>query len=169
MVKIITIIFACIFSFGCATIDIPVMSFPKAEFEKTEEFVLEDNVKKPGKPQFILLDSNFNVIKEQKNAAYIAFNPDEFAKIVALSEAFDAQEEVISGLADLLNIRVDEINALKELIAVKEILSEHLAQLYANEQKIRQEEARMYMWKDAMNRFFLVVKAGVIIALAIAL
>jgi hypothetical protein len=58
---------------------------------------------------------------------------------------------------------------LKELIASKEILAEHMAILYANEQNIRKEENRTYQIQKLTDRIFMFVQSGVIVALALAL
>lgn len=169
MVKIFNILFLLLFCVGCASTPIRPIEFPTAQFEPTEKFELTETIKKPEKPKYVMLDSNYNITTDAARAAYIAFSETEFAKVVALTVAFDEQKLTVDSLVDVINVRIEEINALKELIATKEVLSKHLAQLYANEQQIRREEAKVCTMKDTANKILLFIQAGAIIALAIAL
>ncbi len=167
MVRYLVILFS-LFMIGCAA-KIEPIQIPKAEFSITESFVIQEHIEKPIRPDFILLDGNFEITQDSHQAEYFAFTPNNFAKIIALSTSFDSQKEMIDQLENIVNLRIDEINALKELIATKEILSEHLAVLYANEQQIRQIEARNYTIERLSNRLVMILQTGAIIALVIAL
>ena len=154
---------------GCATPKFDPITIPQANFEKSKSFVISEKINKPSRPDFILLDANFKPTDDTSNASYFAFTPDNFAKIVALSTAFDGQDKMIDAMSSVINLRIDEINALKELVATKEILSQHIAVLYANEQQIRYLEQNNLTVERLMNRIFMVIQSGVIIALAVAL
>jgi len=170
MVKNLLVLLMCLSLFGCVTTSkIEPIKMPKAEFTKTEKFELKETITKPPKPVYTLLDENFNTIDNPNDAKFIAFTPTEFAKIVALSKSFDSQSEMNNELILLVNLRIQEINALKELIATKELLNEHLAILYANEQNMRQYEQRDYEMKTLWGKVTFVIQSGVIIALALAL
>ncbi len=157
-----------LFLLGCAP-KIEPIQIPKAEFDKTQSFNIEEHIEKPTRPDFILLNKDFEITQNNDEAEYFAFTPNEFAKIIALSTSFDSQREMIDQLENIVNLRIDEINALKELVATKEVLSEHLAVLYANEQTIRQIESRNYTIERLSNRLVMILQTGAIIALAIAL
>lgn len=170
MVKNIIAIIMCLFLFGCiTTTKIEPIKIPKIEFQQTEKFKLSETIKKPTKPEYIFLDENYNVTSDVNNAKFLAFTPSEFAKIVTLSSSFDSQNEVIDQLSTLVNIKIQEINALKELISTKEMLSEHITLLYANEQNLRQNEQKNFEIKQLWNKVTFVIQSGVIIALALAL
>jgi hypothetical protein len=166
MVKYISV-FLCIFCMSCAGADIKKIEIPRAQFEKTDAFVLNSTIQKPPRPHEILLDQSFQITSSEPE--YIAFSVEEFSKIVALSKAFDSQSDLISQLENLINLRIEEVNALKEIIATKELLSEHIAVLYLNEQEMRRIDRRNFTVEKLFNKAFLILQSGVIIALAITM
>ena len=169
MKKTILCILVFFFLFGCSIKNIDPIIIPTSNFEKTENFVIETHVEKPAKPNYILLDSNFQKTTNTKEIKYFAFTSEEFAKIIALSKSFDSQKDMINELEKLVNIKIEQINTLKEITVLKENLSQHLALLYSNEQNIRSLESRNFQVRQIMDRVFMIIQAGVIIALAIAL
>lgn len=167
-----SIIFSTMFLFisSCSSnTNIRQIDIPEASFEKTERFKLQGHIEKPGKPELIQLDSNFNITYDNNDTKYFAFVKNEFAKIVVLSNAFDSQKDIIDSLEDLVNVKIDQINSLKELITTNENLSKHIAVLYVNEQEMRQLEQNNYKFQKLMDRIFMIIQGGAIIALAIAL
>lgn len=163
------IIILSLFIFGCGGKEIQPITIPKANFEKTEDFVIKEHINKPDKPNLQTYDKLFNETQDPNKIHYFVFDKYEFAKIVALSKAFDGQKEMIDQLSIIINLKIDEINALKELIVSKEILTEHMAILYVNEQNIRKEENRTYQIQKLTDRIFMFIQSGVIVALALAL
>jgi len=158
-----------LFSFGCSKPEIKPISIPKADFEKTERFEIKQHVKKPEKPELIQLDSEFRKTNDSAQTEYFAFTKSDFAKIVALSKSFDTQKQVIDNLEYLVNIKINQINSLKELASMKESLSQHIAVLYLNEQEMRLLEQENYEFQELMDRVFMIVQGGAIMALAFAL
>lgn len=164
-----TIIILSLFIFGCSGKEIQPITIPKANFEKTEKFVIEEYINKPERPDLQTYDELFNEVQDPEKIHHFVFDKYEFAKIVALSKSFDSQKEMIDQLSIIINLKIDEINALKELIASKEILAEHMAILYANEQNIRKEENQTYKIQRLTDKVFMFIQSGVIVALALAL
>jgi len=158
-----------LFSFGCANPEVKPIEIPKAKFEKTEPFEIKEYAEKPEKPELIQLDSNFNITQDSAETEYFAFTKSNFAKIVGLSKSFDTQKQVINNLEYLVNIKINQINSLKELVSMKENLSKSIAVLYANEQQMRQLERDNYQLQKLIDRVFMIVQGGAIIALAVAL
>jgi len=160
------LVFLVLCCIGCAPTPHPPIEIKKVNFTKTEP-ITQAPITKPDKPKYILLDENFESTLDVAKVKYFAFTATEFAKIIALSTSFDAQVDMFEQSIELTNLKIAEINALKELIATKEVLSEHLAVLYANEQNIRQLESRDYKLEKFMDRIYMVIQSGVIVALAI--
>ncbi|MCF7910880.1 hypothetical protein K9L16_04365 [Candidatus Pacearchaeota archaeon] len=163
------IIILSLFIFGCGGKEIQPITIPKANFEKTEKFVIEEYINKPERPNLQTYDELFNEEQDPEKIHYFVFDKYEFAKIVALSKAFDGQKEMINQLSVIINLKIDEINSLKELIVSKEILAEHIAVLYINEQNIRKEENQTYKIQRLTDKVFMFIQSGVIVALALAL
>jgi len=169
VVLVIMFMIMTMFSYGCAATKIEPISIPKPEFNKSQKFIVGDTINKPDKPDYIKLDSSFKPTELLSETKYFAFTMPEFSKIVGLSSAFDSQSKMLEQLVAIINIKIDEINALKELTTTQSVLSEHLSILYANEQSMRAIENRNYTYQKLLDRVFMVVQSGVIIALVVAL
>ena len=76
---------------------------------------------------------------------------------------------MVDQLGVIINLKIEEINALKELVATKEIMAEHIAMLYLNEQQIREIENKNFKIQLLMDKVFMIIQSGVIIALAFAI
>jgi hypothetical protein len=154
---------------SCSKQEIKPIELPKSNFEKTEYFKLDDlEIIKPGKPNYILLNSEYELVDDPELSYYVAFKNIEFAKIVALSKSFDNLKEVNNQLVTIINLKVDEINSLKEIISYKEIISDQINLLYVNERQIRELERKEYKFQKIMDKIYIVIQSGVIVALAIA-
>lgn len=164
-----TIIILSLFIFGCGGKEIHPITIPKANFEKTEKFVIKDKIIKPDKPELKTYDFVFNETDNVDEIYYFVFDKYEFAKIVALSKAYDGQEQTVESLLYVINLKNKELDALKELVSTKEVLAEHIAILYSNEQNIRKEENRNYQIQSLSNKVLMIIQSGVIVALALAL
>ena len=117
---------------SCAPAKFEPYKPPKVEFEETERYDLDlSEFNKPEKPNFIYLDENFEPVQDKNKAKYAALSNTELKKILELSKLYDAQIEVIKDQKDLVNIHIDQINALKELIELKQLQTEQYISLYA--------------------------------------
>lgn len=164
----ITFILLIILLSGCSKQEIKPIELPKSNFEKTEYFKLDDlDFIKPPKPDYIFLDVNYKLVEDPELSYYVAFKNTEFAKIVALSKSFDNLEKINSQLVTIINLRIDEINSLKEIISYKEIISDQINLLYVNERQMRELERKEYKFQQIMDKIYIVIQSGVIIALAI--
>jgi hypothetical protein len=147
----------CILLFiGCSTKEFKPIELPKSNFEKSEYFNLNDlEIIKPDKPNYILLDYDFKLVDDPDLSEYVAFNNKEFAKIVALSKSFDNLNIVNNQLITIINLKVDEINSLKEIISYKEIISDQLNLLYINEQQMRELEKQEYRFQKIIDKIYI--------------
>ncbi len=154
-------------TFGCAPKPIDPIEFPKAQFERTESYVLKGDLpEKPEKPELIPLDGNFR-LSDLDEAEYFAISTDEFNKILQVLQGFNTQKEIIEEQVVLVNLHISTINQLKELIHIQEVTMDHLARLYANEQYLRQVQLHEARWNDITQKAMLVVQAGLIIGLVL--
>jgi hypothetical protein len=144
-----------------------IIDLPESNIKKVETFKVNP-VKKPEKPEYILLDSEYNPT-DKSNAKYFAFTPEEFAKIVGLSKSFEAQSDILKEYNELLNLRTEQLNVMIDLIHSKETLNQHLYTMYKLEHELRLTEKQNYVITDIMNKVFIVIQAGVIVALGLAL
>jgi hydrogenase maturation factor HypF (carbamoyltransferase family) len=108
---------------------------PKVEFEKTEKYVLD-----------------------------LAFTRDEFKKIMALSAGYNSQQVLLKDHEALVNTYIAEINALKELVALREQIIEQYIQLYAMSENAYRQERYEHKWDNAENKIVQVLMmAGLVL------
>lgn len=133
-VIILFLIFIIVFM-GCAPKQFEPYEPPKIEFEKTEQYDPDfSELEKPEKPEFMYLDGDFEPVDDPDKAEYAALANDDLKKILTLSKQYDAQAGVIDKQIDLVNVHVDQINALKEIVEMKEIQMEQYISLYTTAQ-----------------------------------
>lgn len=164
---IIVLIFLYAFSYGCAPATINKVQLQTMEFDKAPPFDLPIKLEKPEKPIPIFLDGDFNKTENIDNLEYFAFNKDEFIKIIHLSKMFDVQGEVIYLCVDIINEEIKTNNDLKELLGRKNSISQHFADLYINEQNLRLQENYQHEKENLINKVFLFIQSGIIIALVL--
>jgi len=135
MKKYVIILLSIFIFAGCAPKQFEPYEPPKIEFEETEQYSPDfSELKKPDKPDFIYLDSDFEQVDSPNKAKYAALANNDLKKILTLSKLYDAQLNIINDQTDLVNIHVDQINALKELVKMKEYQMEQYISLYATAQ-----------------------------------
>lgn len=108
---------------------------PKADFNKTEQYNPDlSALEKPDKPDFIYLDENFEPLDDPSEAKYAALTNVDLKKILELSKLYDTQVKIIDDQKDLVNIHIDQINALKELVEIKEMQTEQYRSMFTTAQ-----------------------------------
>jgi hypothetical protein len=140
---------------------------PKVEFEKTEKYVLDlSALQKPDKPNYVALGPDFKPITAENpgEAKYLAFTRDEFKKIMALSAGYNSQQVLLKDHEALVNTYIAEINALKELVALREQIIEQYIQLYAMSENAYRQERYEHKWDNAENKIVQVLMmAGLVL------
>lgn len=159
----------CIFSFtfGCAPEAYKPYVPPKVEFEKTEKYVLDlSALQKPDKPNYVALDKDLQPITADNpgEAKYLAFTRDEFKKIMALSALHNSQQELLKDHEALVNVYISEINALKELVALREQIILQYVELYGMSENAYRQERYEHKWDNAENKIIQVLMmAGIVL------
>lgn len=160
-------IFVLVFA-GCAPSQFEPYEPPKVDFEETEKYDPDfSELEKPDKPEFVYLDGDFEKVDDPDKAEYAALANDDLKKILTLSKQYDAQAEVIGKQTDLVNTHVDQINALKEIVEMKEVQMEQYISLYTTAQNRylqEQHEHRVSNLKKDVTMYIMTIGA---IAIAI--
>jgi len=164
---IITLVCIIALLYGCAPSEYKPYVPPKVEFEKTEKYILDlSALQKPDKPNYVALDKDFQPVTAENpgQAAYLAFTRDEFKKIMALSASYNAQRELLTDHEDLVNVYIAEINALKELVALREQIILQYIELYAMSENAYRQERYEHKWDNAENKIVQVLMmAGIVL------
>ncbi len=169
-IYLIILLILLIFVSSCAPKKFVPFRPIEVEAKHTERYVLDNLFEKPSSPKQILLDKDFKVTTIKKEAKYIAFEPTEFAKIVILNKIYNAQTELIKDHVALINVHIEIINAMKDLMALKNAEVNEYISLWANAENAYREERHNHKWDNAINKTAMyVVTIGTIVLLAIGL
>lgn len=153
---------------GCAPAPYKPFTPPKVEFEKTPAYVLDlSSLKKPDKPNYVMLDAGMRPITSENpgEAKYLAFSKSEFKKIMALSAAYNDQREMLESHGDLVNVYISEINALKELLAVREQIINQYIELYTMSENAYRQERYEHKWDNAESKIVQILMAAGLVLL----
>ena len=155
------------FTFGCAPEAYKPYVPPKIEFEKTQPYILDiSGLQKPDKPNYVALDKDLQLITAENpsEAKYLAFTKDEFKKIMALSAAYNSQQTLLKDHEALVNVYISEINALKELVALREQIILQYVELYGMSENAYRQERYEHKWDNAENKIIQVIMmAGIVL------
>ena len=152
-------------TYGCAPSQYKPYVPPKVEFEQTEKYVLDlSALQKPDKPNYVALDKDLKPVTADTEVKFLAFTRDEFKKIMALSVAYNAQRELLVDHEALVNVYISEINALKELVALREQIILQYIELYAMSENAYRQERYEHKWDNAENKIVQVLMlAGIVL------
>ena len=168
MKKILTLIAMLFMLISCAPAPYKPFVAPEITFEKTAPYVLDlSELKKPGKPNYVALDAMMRPITSENpgEAKYLAFSKSEFKKIMALSTAYNDQRELLQSHEDLVNVYISEINALKELVALREQIIKQYIELYAMSENAYRQERYEHKWDNAESKIVQILMAAGLIFL----
>lgn len=167
MKKFLLLVAAFVMLVSCAPSPYKPFVTPEIKFEKTPEYVLDLSVlKKPGKPIYVALDAGMRPITSENpgEAKYLAFSKSEFKKIMALSAAYNDQRDVLEGHADLVNVYINEVNALKELLAIREQILNQYMEMHTLSENMYRQERYEHKWDNAENKIVqILLTAGLIL------
>lgn len=153
---------------GCAPSAYKPFIPPEVTFEKTPEYVLDlSSLTKPEKPNYIILDGNMNPVTTENpgEAKYLAFTNEEFKKIMALSVAYNDQRKILKSHEDLVNVYISEVNALKELVAIREQVIKQYIDLYARSEDAYRQERYEHKWDNAESKIVQILMAAGLVLL----
>ena len=151
---------------GCAPSKFVPAEYPKVEFEPTPPYEANlDDIKVPGKPVKILLDKEFQITEDQKQARYIAFAPKEYTKVQAYVLAGKSYKEIAVEQEKLINTYIEQINALKELVALEQAKAEQYRQLWVDSENAYREERHQHRMDNILNRITFIAIGALVIAI----
>lgn len=160
--KKIIVIALSLLMFGCSVKPHIPFKAPRIDFERTLSYKVDD-IKKPSKPSQILLDNEFRPTQDNSKAKYVAFAPDEFAKVVALNEYSNELNNLVDKQEQLINTDIATINSLKELVAIKEQMIDQYIVLWSNSENQYRVEKREHMITRIENKATWLGVAGMVV------
>jgi hypothetical protein len=156
---------------GCAPSKFEPYKPPTIEFDETKKYDPDlSNLSKPKKPDFIFLDKNFEVVDNINEAEYAALNKNNLDKILQLSKKYNIQQDIIKDQIDLVNLRINQINSLKELYNIQEMQTNEYISLYTDSRnQYLQERYENKMNEFINNTFMYIITVGSIVIAILAL
>jgi len=160
-----------IFMIGCAPAPFIPRKPPDIKFEKTVLYVLDlSKIPKPDKLKPIWMDSKFNQVDSPDKASFVVLSPQEYAKVGAIVKLAKNYKSIAKEQETLINIYIDQINALKEYVALEKAKSEEYRNLWIDsENKYRQEVYSHKMDNILYKGVFGIISVGALVLAIIAL
>ena len=153
--------------FGCSVKPHIPFNAPRIDFKRTPIYKVDD-IQKPSNPSQILLTEQFKPTENKDIAKYVAFAPNEFAKVVALNQYSNELSDLVDKQEELINTDIATINSLKELIAIKEQMIDQYIVLWSNAENQYRVEKREHTITRIENKATWLGVAGMVV-LAITL
>jgi hypothetical protein len=140
------------------------------KFEPTPKYNIDlSTITKPEKPVKIWVDEKFQVTDE-KNAKYLILAPQEYAKYIAQLQIKETYREIIEKQEILINTYIDQINALKELVALEHAKAMYYRQLWVDSENAYQQEKYDHQVSNTINRVITgIITVGAIVVCILAL
>jgi hypothetical protein len=170
LIGIVFICFALLFT-GCAPAEFKPVEPTKYEFDKTPEYKAGlDEIVVPDKPVKILLTPEFAVTDDPSKAKYVAFAPKEYAKVQAHLKVRQTYKEIAGEQEKLVNTYIEQINALKELLALEQKKAQAYYELWVNSENSYRQEKYARQIDNLYNRSVIgVMSIGVLLIAILAL
>ncbi len=126
-------------------------------------------IKKVGQPQKILLDKDFKKTNDPIKARYVAYEPKEYAKVVAHFKREKALEKIAEKLEDLSIEHIVIINGQSKILAMERTMRQlgtEMTNIQIQKANALQSELA---WLKAENIFLkVIIVAGAAIAVVLA-
>ena len=105
---------------GCAPKPFEPFEPPSVSFAPTPSYSIDiDSIPKPSPPEPIFLNDKFEEVPPSK-ATMILLTTEEYSKVGALAKLSAEYRRLIEEQEDLINIKIDTINAFKEYLELEQ-------------------------------------------------
>jgi len=168
--RIFVLCLAVLFLISCTPTQFVPREMKIHKFEPTPLYELNTDIVLPDKPVKILLDKDFKVTTDLKEAKYIAFAPTEYTKVQAFLKARQSYQEITEEQEKLINAYIQTINALKEYIALQQLKAEEYRQLWADSENAYRAEQHQHKIDNMYHKTIIgVMGLGAIVIAILAL
>ena len=126
MKKLILFIIIGTFIMSCAPTPFKPFKAEPITFEKTPSYSVQEEIDKIPKPEPLkrmyvkkIDDVSYQVVANKAEATHVMLAPSEYAKVGALVKLTKTYKQLVLDQEKLVNTYVEQINALKELLAME--------------------------------------------------
>lgn len=99
----------------------------------------------------IFLDKNFDITNKE-HAAFVAFGPEQFKKIVKLKQAFSSQKDILLEQKQLLNSYIAQINGSNRIIQLKDQQIKEIYSMYQTAELNYKQEKHDHKMDSILDR-----------------
>lgn len=154
-----------------------LVPFSNSTLEKEQPFSIQgelNNLNKPDKPNpiYLSIDNSTKSVKitNPNNATHVAYSDLEYNKILKILILTKKYKEIIQLEENLVNIKINQINSLKELLILEQQKSRLYYHLYETYYTLYHEELKNNRINNIINKTGLyLISIGSIVLLAIGL
>ena len=133
--------------------------YPKLDFERTEQYDIQNElnkIPKPSKLQTIYvqidIDNNIKIVKTADKATHILLAPKEYSKVGALVKLAKTYKKIVIEQEFLVNTYINTINGLKELLELERLKVKVYRELYVNSENAYRQELHQHKVDNFINR-----------------
>jgi hypothetical protein len=177
MKRIVTLIIIALFFISCAPAPFKPFKPEQITFDKTPSYSIQEELDKIPKPEPLkrmyvkqLDDKTFQVVATSEEATHIMLAPSEYAKVGALVKLAKTYKELVLDQEVLINTYIEQVNALKELLAMEQRKAEVYRELWISSENAYRQEEWEHKWDNRINKTAIYgVTAGSLIVLLLLL
>ena len=171
LVKRIFVLFLCVlFLVSCAPTQFIPREMKMHKFEPRPIYEIEDDIITPEKPVKILLDKDFKITTNVKEAKYIAFTPEEYKKVQGHVLAGKAYKKVSEEQIKLINAEINISNNKNEYIILVQLARDEYKNLHADSENLYRQEQHQHKMDNIFHKAIIgIMGVGAIIIAILAL
>lgn len=159
MKKIFVLFLVGIFAISCAPAEFKPFKPEPIVFEDTPPYSVQEELNKIPKPEPIkrmyvkkVTDTEFEVVASQEEATHIMLAPAEYAKVGAVVKLAITYKNLALDQEKLINTYIEQINALKELLAMEQRKSEVYRELWISSENAYRYEKWEHNWDNRIHK-----------------
>ena len=173
MKKLIAILLIGFFIMSCAPPPFKPYKPEVIKFDETPSYSVQEELDALPKPEPIkrmyvkkITDQAYEVVVDKAEATHVMMAPAEYAKVGAVVKLAVTYKGVAIDQEGLINTYIDQINALKELLAMEQRKSEVYRELWISSEDAYRREKWEHDWD---NRFHKTALYGITIGSIVVL
>jgi len=159
MKKLIVILIIGFFIVSCAPSAFKPYKPEVIKFDVTPPYSVQEDLDKLPKPEPITKmyvketsDKTYVVVADKAEATHIMMAPAEYAKVGAVVKLAITYKGVAIDQEGLINTYIDQINALKELLAMEQRKSEVYRELWISSEDAYRHEKWEHKWDNRIHK-----------------
>ena len=159
MKKLLALFIIGIFLVSCAPAPFKPFKPEPIKFDQTPPYSVKEDLDKIPKPEPLkrmyvkkVTDTSYEVVGVKEEATHIMLAPAEYAKVGALVKLTKTYKELVLDQEILVNTYIEQINALKELLAMEQRKSEVYRELWISSENAYRQEKWEHDWDNRIHK-----------------